>query len=307
MLTREELKKEFAKDSNEPEEVINRMVDVSIENMYGSEEEYQKKLAAAREAEKKEFKPSITDEEYNELRQQFDEEAREIKHPEAAKKYLIMKETATHSGIPEEVADLEARTQLEQEYGPDLYGETEEVQFERLENLGFYLTEADKRAVKNLMNTLGLDALDAARRVQTEYERKQWQERRQYEEADDEEREFLDLLSPADKRILAQLKALQPDSNWTAKKFYHREYGRKPRKPKQEEQEETVSWEEYEKERKKNEELKKQVEQLELENTVNRWRRYYGDDAIREAVAQVEAAGQPVTPEAVEKVLEGAL
>lgn len=259
MLTKEELQKTYSENYNLPEEQIDRMVDVQIESLYGTQEEYEQKLEKHMESESNQFKPEYDEAAYQAFQDELAEEDNQIKHPEALDYYLKQKAHVINAGVPEAYAEAQARHAALVEFGDAAFQEPDsdslDSEVNRLVERGIMLTEHDKRLIKSTMRTQGIGVSEALLKVGLGQQKKQFDFEHEIKAAGGREVEYYETLSSNDKRILQSLKGFQPEANWTARKlfktFNYKPLPRKSTPPK----EETVSYAEYEAERDKVEEL----------------------------------------------------
>lgn len=230
---------------------LDRQIDGISETMYGSEKKYRERLEAYEEEKANQFDSSIDEDYYQKLKTEL--EPNEFANPAAADEFERQRIVFISQGLSETVADLRSRQAVELKFGETAYSGPENDPMDKhvakLENAGFYLTDPQKIRIKALMRTKGLTALDAMREVGIEEGRKKFEEDRYLEKMSDKQREYFDLLTAEDKRVLAGLQAAMPDAEWTPAKFYKQSYGDKPRKKAPAKPPEpTVSREKYEKE-----------------------------------------------------------
>jgi hypothetical protein len=250
-LQREEIRKALEEaHQGLDSETLERMTDQTVANLYGGEAEYAERLKAEAETELEEdySGPDYTEE--------FNEEISKIKNIDAAVHFERLKAMHINSGYSEPEAELLARQAVEGQFGDAIYEETPfdsetSRQLEALERT-VYLEEGDKHKVAVLMKLEGLNALEAYKKLNEQVRVRERMEEAEYQALSDREKEFYELLTPSDRRILRNLQAAQPDSGWTAEKLWRslNEGKRKPRRQPEAEPEPTVSWEKYERETK---------------------------------------------------------
>ena len=255
MLTREELQKTYSESYNLPEEQIDRMVDVQIESLYGTHEEYEQKLEKHMESESNQFKPEYDEVAYQAFQDELAEEDNQIKRPEALDYYLKQKARAINAGVPEAHAEAQARHAALVEFGDAAFQELDsdslDSEVNRLVERGIELAPDEKRLIKSIMRTSGVTVVEAMRQVAIDQQKSRNKLEGEIKAAGGREREYYEALSPSDKRTLQSLKGFQPEANWTARKlfktFNYKPLPRKAAPPK----EETVPRAEYEAERDK--------------------------------------------------------
>ena len=264
MLTKEELQKTYSENySHMPQSQIDKMVDVQIEELYGGQESYEQRLEKHKETQAEEFKPEFDEAAFKTLENELAEEDNQIKHPEALDYYLKQKTHAINAGVPEAHAEAQARHAALVEFGDAAFQELDsdslDSEVNRLVERGIELAPDEKRLIKSIMRTSGVTVVEAMRQVAIDQQKSRNKLEGEIKAAGGREREYYEALSPSDKRTLQSLKGAQPESSWTARKFYKmfndKPLPRKATAPK----EETVSYELYEAERNKTKELLKKL------------------------------------------------
>lgn len=277
MLNKEELRQAYGSDNHLTDEQLNGMVDNTIEELYGSQEEYERRIEEHKEHEAQQFKPEFDEEAYNNLQRELEEEDGSIKNPEALDEYLKAKAYALSVGHSQNAAECQARSKVLSKYGNAAFEESEndplDAQVARLAERGMELSEHEKRLIKANMRTYGLTVAEAMKRVAKEQQEGKNRLESEIRAAGGREAEYYEALSPSDRQALQGLKGAQPESNWTARKYYkmfNDGKGLPPRKAesKKEPEEEMVPRAVYEAER---ERYKKVIEeyarmQVEKEN-----------------------------------------
>ncbi len=234
MLKQEELKKSFTEAHPKYDEAtIDRMVDNSIEAMYGSEKDYQKRLETEAETEIEE----PTDDRYEkETEWEFKKRVNEIRNVDAAVYYERLRLMHLNSGVSDPEAETIAREQTIGQYRDATFEETPldprtAREIEALEHTAAYLSDEDKRRVIVKMRLEDIDALTAWKAIDEQDRVRQRMDEAEYNALPETEREFMELLDPGEKEILRNLKGAQPDANWTAEKYWRREHEGKRKPP----------------------------------------------------------------------------
>jgi len=246
-VTKEQWREAF-RESNPTatEEQVDREVERLIEEMYGSEEKYEQRLAQWQEEQaEKEQHVFVSEDEFKRLEKEFAGARFEVTDPEAQAEIERRKAVLISQGVGALQAEAMAAQEISQDPGfaGKLRSDTADQQIEWLIDQGYEEAEEYRDRIRAKITGRHMNVVEAYRSCVEEEAEK----RRELSQLSGRELACYEALSPDEREEVRILKHLQPEANWTYAKYWERTRPGEPvPEPEEEEPEETVPWEQYE-------------------------------------------------------------
>ncbi|MHB1420471.1 MAG: hypothetical protein ACYCX4_12965 [Bacillota bacterium] len=209
VLTREELKRAYSEFyQGESEETIEGMISQSIDEMYGDQTGYERRLAQHAKQQVQEADNGIDPEEFAELSEIHAGINGEV-NPEYAQEAEVIARGYREQGLTHDEARLRAVSDLVNEYGQEVFPDIDS-QLDRLIEAGHTNLAQHRGRIKVLTSMDNTSVLDAYKRVVSE----DYRAKKEHDSMPASEKEFMALLDPSDRAAVAGLKAGDPD-NWS--------------------------------------------------------------------------------------------